>query len=220
VLQQVECAECHLIVVLIRVVQQVEVGHTISSADHASASISIDPWRSLQTAAPCRFCPRDSCYFCSFGRFRVFTDYVIRAANYPETAISGHLSCNADWIEQLNEAQRAVVKGKTRIRHQCAPVDRLERSGRNGSACTVEGDRRAPLRLSKKLASVLREFRGSEPEHWINLCSQAERIERRALERDLIALLSPDKDTRLKAKVTADRLRALLRRIRKRKAGP
>jgi len=41
----------------------------------------------------------------------------------------------------------------------------------------------------------------------------SERIEQRALERDLVAQLSPDKETQRKAKAKADRLRELLKRV-------
>lgn len=47
---------------------------------------------------------------------------------------------------------------------------------------------------------------------------QAERIERSALERDLVALLSPSKDTQAKAEARAERLRDLSARIKKRDA--
>jgi len=43
---------------------------------------------------------------------------------------------------------------------------------------------------------------------------RSEQIERRAVERDLVAQLSPDKDTRLKAKMKAERLRELLKRVK------
>ncbi len=42
----------------------------------------------------------------------------------------------------------------------------------------------------------------------------AERIEQRALERDLVAQLAPDKETQRKARAKADRLRELLKRVR------
>ena len=42
-------------------------------------------------------------------------------------------------------------------------------------------------------------------------------IEQRALERDLVAQLSPSKGTQAKAKARAERLRELLRRLRSRK---
>jgi hypothetical protein len=48
--------------------------------------------------------------------------------------------------------------------------------------------------------------------------SQVERIEQRALERDLVAQLSPNKGTQQKAKAKASRLRELLKRVKERKA--
>lgn len=47
---------------------------------------------------------------------------------------------------------------------------------------------------------------------------QSERIEQRALERELVAQLAPNKDTQQKAKVKAARLRSLLERVNKREA--
>ena len=45
---------------------------------------------------------------------------------------------------------------------------------------------------------------------------QSERIEQRALERDLVAQLSPDKKTQRQAKAKAERLRELLQRVKAR----
>jgi hypothetical protein len=47
---------------------------------------------------------------------------------------------------------------------------------------------------------------------------QSERIEQRALERDLVAQLSPSKATQVKAKVKAAKFRDLLKRVNKRDA--
>ena len=47
---------------------------------------------------------------------------------------------------------------------------------------------------------------------------QSERIERHALERDLVSQLSPSKDTQQKAAVKAAKLRGLLERVNKRDA--
>ena len=49
--------------------------------------------------------------------------------------------------------------------------------------------------------------------------AQAERIEQRALERDLVEQLSPNKNTQDKAKAKAVRLRDLLDRVKKRNSG-
>ena len=50
----------------------------------------------------------------------------------------------------------------------------------------------------------------------IDLQSQFERIEQRAIERDLIALLSPRRDMKIKAQLRALRLRELLKRMKDR----
>ena len=47
---------------------------------------------------------------------------------------------------------------------------------------------------------------------------QSELIEQRALERDLVAQLSPSKDTQAKAKAKAERLRGLLQRVKQHEA--
>ncbi len=47
---------------------------------------------------------------------------------------------------------------------------------------------------------------------------QTERIEHHALERDLVAQLSPDKGTQQKAKARAAKLRELLKRVKARDA--
>ncbi len=47
---------------------------------------------------------------------------------------------------------------------------------------------------------------------------QSETIEQRAIERDLVAELSPSKETQLKAKARAERLRGLLKRVKDRNA--
>jgi hypothetical protein len=46
--------------------------------------------------------------------------------------------------------------------------------------------------------------------------SQSDKIEQRALERELVAQLSPDKATQSKAKAKAERLRQLLERVKAR----
>ena len=97
---------------------------------------------------------------------RVFTDTVCRARQATvRPRYRGYLMQDADWVERLDRAQRAVVKGETQIRHQRALVDRLERNGKNASAA------RALLRAVAErqcgyytiLASVIRDFSGSEP---------------------------------------------------------
>ena len=97
---------------------------------------------------------------------RVFTDTVCRARRViVRPRYRGYLMQDADWVERLNKAQRAVMKGEKQIRHQRALVDRLERSGKDASAA------RALLRAVAErqcgyhtnLASVIREFPGSEP---------------------------------------------------------
>ncbi len=47
---------------------------------------------------------------------------------------------------------------------------------------------------------------------------QSERIERNAIDRDLVSQLSPSKDTQAKAKTKAAKLRDLLNRVNKRDA--
>ena len=47
----------------------------------------------------------------------------------------------------------------------------------------------------------------------IDLCSEAEQLEQLALERDLVAQLTPSSDTQRTARATAGRLRELLKLI-------
>jgi hypothetical protein len=54
---------------------------------------------------------------------------------------------------------------------------------------------------------------GSDPQ-----VQQSEIIEQRAIERDLVAQLSPNKETQSKAKARAERLRKLLKRVKDRNA--